>query len=88
VAEHRQPDDQKTTVAICLVCGKTAYKGGELPPGEKMVKKMWFWCAFGEGWSYCNTYDEYVGPLPPKLTFLTRLLNTVLRFLGLKKIDD
>jgi hypothetical protein len=52
--------DTRETVAICLKCGKTAFKGGsDATPGghtpDISVASQWPWCAFGEGWTWCCT---------------------------------
>lgn len=46
--------DTDETVVRCAECGEIAIKGGPLVPDEKMVRRRWDVCAFGDGWSWCQ----------------------------------
>lgn len=50
--------DDVPTRPVCAVCGKTAIKGGPIVPGRDFIASPEVGqCSWGDGWSYCRTFD-------------------------------
>jgi hypothetical protein len=55
--QNPSPDDD--TKPRCQECLGDAEKGGEIVPDEEPVRRRWGFCAFGDGWSWCNTFQRF-----------------------------
>lgn len=53
------PSRERTkTVPRCQECLGEAEVGGPIVPKED-VARAWPWCAFGDGWRWCATFERF-----------------------------